>query len=266
MKSIEFIAPVEAMRGNLSGRQDLKYAENNNPAYDAPVGNKNYARNYTTRFIGSKRASDGRKIFSVRTKNAVHLTARAKKAMAVLGGAGAMFATLSRNPSSATYAALQVLYNSAVSHGDIRTWRKWCMDIFMGMLKTYESSQVVTNGTSTITIYNPWTPATTAAQITDYAPSQAVLVKFWSELADDGIYFYVNGMTGIAQYYNNISSYITDYPRLNVLGLTLEEIDATNYVKLGSAFVYDPVDDSYVTGDSTVTSNRKYETTTEAPE
>lgn len=38
MKRIEFIAPVEAMRGNLSGKQDLLYVENDNKAYEGPVG------------------------------------------------------------------------------------------------------------------------------------------------------------------------------------------------------------------------------------
>ena len=54
MKRIEFIAPVESMRGNLSGNQSLEYALNNNPAYDAPDGVQ-YARNYQPRLAPIKR-------------------------------------------------------------------------------------------------------------------------------------------------------------------------------------------------------------------
>ena len=55
MKRIEFISPVEAMRGNLSRtKQTLLYAENDNPAWDAPVDKRSYARNYQPIFVGAK--------------------------------------------------------------------------------------------------------------------------------------------------------------------------------------------------------------------
>ena len=89
MKRIEFIAPVEAMRGNLSGKQELEYPLNENPAFYAPTG-KHYATNYQPRFIGAKRASDNLKYFAIRTKSAVNMTTNSILAMAALGAAGAI--------------------------------------------------------------------------------------------------------------------------------------------------------------------------------
>lgn len=64
MKRIEFLAPVAAMRGNLTGNQVLDYPTNNGDAWVAPEGS--YATNYTTRYIGAKRAADGHTYFATR--------------------------------------------------------------------------------------------------------------------------------------------------------------------------------------------------------
>lgn len=84
MKRIEFIAPVEALRGNMSGKQTLVYALNNNPAYDAPEGLQ-YARNYKPRYIGFRRAKDGAVYFGVKRKSATKVDAASKITMAALG-------------------------------------------------------------------------------------------------------------------------------------------------------------------------------------
>lgn len=105
MKRIEFIAPVESMRGNLSGNQDLTYAENDNKAYYAPLG-KQYARNYQPRFIGAKRASDNLKYFTVRTKSAVNITLQSLKRMACMGAAGLMVALVLRDKNAIPYQRL----------------------------------------------------------------------------------------------------------------------------------------------------------------
>lgn len=89
MKRIEFIAPVEAMRGNLSGKQELKYAENENPAYEAPNGAQS-AHNYQPRFIGAKRAASGLKYFAVRTKQTAVLNGKTRMQMALTGAIAAI--------------------------------------------------------------------------------------------------------------------------------------------------------------------------------
>ena len=83
--------PIEEIRGKLAGSQKLEYAENNNPAYDSPLGKRNYARNYKTCIIACKRASDGKQYFQIKTKSAIGMTAKSKKRMAILGGAGAVY-------------------------------------------------------------------------------------------------------------------------------------------------------------------------------
>ena len=84
MRRIEFLAPVEAMRGNLSGSQKLTYPTQDNSAWEAPSDKRSYATNYNTRYIGSKRSSDGLKFFSVRTKSAVTMSPAMRMGMALL--------------------------------------------------------------------------------------------------------------------------------------------------------------------------------------
>ena len=72
------------MRGNLSGKQELKYAENENPAYEAPNGSQS-AHNYQPRFIGAKRSKDGLKYFAVRTKQTAVLNSKTRSQMGLLG-------------------------------------------------------------------------------------------------------------------------------------------------------------------------------------
>lgn len=93
MRKIEFIAPVEAMRGNMSGSQVLRYAENMNPAWDAPEGLQT-AKNYTPRYIGARRAKDGAVYFSVKRKASVMVNEESKRRQAALGCVAATVAWL----------------------------------------------------------------------------------------------------------------------------------------------------------------------------
>lgn len=65
MRSIEYIAPVASMRGNLSGDQQIKYQSEGGTAWDSAEGAA--AQNYQTRYIGNKRSKNGLlNYFSVR--------------------------------------------------------------------------------------------------------------------------------------------------------------------------------------------------------
>ena len=214
-KIIEFIAPVEAIRGNLSGAQKLLYAQNDNPAYDGPVGFKNYARNYTPRFIGAKRASDGRKYFVVRTKTANHLTAKAKHAMALMGGAGAIVGAILAAKSSAVYTGLLAQWAAIQEMGDTRSFRKFLTDYIMRMLAAKSASITITGPKPSVTIKNPWAGQ---GQTTGAAVSNTILVKFWTELASNGIVFHVSGMTGVAFAGGSFDEVCAS--QYNVLGLT----------------------------------------------
>lgn len=82
MARIRFISPVEALQGNLSGSQKLVYPTSDNKAWDSPDG-KQFARNYTPRFIGAMRAASGKTYFAVKARSAVNMTANVRRQQAI---------------------------------------------------------------------------------------------------------------------------------------------------------------------------------------
>ena len=259
MKRIEFIAPVEAMRGNLSGKQDLLYAVNDNPAYDGPVGSVNYAKNYSPRFIGAKIAKSGKKYFAVRTKSANHLTAKSKKAMALLGGTGAVVGAILAAKSGAVYTGLYACWTAAQALGDTRSLRKFASDYVREMLLSHQASRTIIIGAASVTIDNPWGKFSGAINVTI---SNTIRVKFWKELVQNGVEFTVDGTKGVAivedQFQNIIAS------NYNVLSLA---VDADTKLRFGSATgAYILYGSSYQEESDEVVSSGEYTTTTVAPE
>ena len=254
MKRIEFIAPVEAMRGNLSGKQDLLYPSNDNKAYESPVGFVNYARNYAARFIGAKIAKTGHKYFAVRTKSATHVTAKSKKAMALLGGAGALYAALLKTPAKLTTA--QSLWNYAQAHGDTRSFRAYMMDFFRQGLIQHVAAFTANVASISLSIDNPWGKFTGSL---DIQISNKIRVKFWTELVSGGFEFTVDGMKGIGcSAVGEFGELVTS--NLNVLGLS---IDTSDYVKMGNSYLLN--EDSEYVVDGAIVTNGSYTTTTTAP-
>lgn len=260
-KRIEFIAPVEAMRGNLSGRQVLEYQLNNNPAYEAPAGSTSYARNYTTRFIGAKRVSDGLKFFAVKTKTATTLSPAALQAMALLGGTGALVGSILANKSSELYANLyaQWLELRNIS-GYTDSFRKAISRAIRNALAN-KSAQITFAGPrgGAVNFNNPWVAEqqTPGAEI-----SQNILVKFWAQLANRGYNFYVNSSRGIARVGLTFEE-LVNIPQWNNLKLkevTLQEVD---YIKSGATFLQ--FNGSYVKGGDSIADNGRYTTTTVDP-
>lgn len=258
MKRIEFIAPVEAVRGNLSGRQDLRYAENNNKAYESPAGSVNYARNYTPRYIGSKIAATGAKIFSVRTKNAVNMSAKAIRAMALLGGTGAIVGAILANKSEAPYANAYAQWIELKNLGNTDSFRKTLSGWVRKGLESKSATISFTGPRPVTTIKNPWYDG---SQTTGATISQDVLVQFWTQLAPNAIIFYVNGRMGIALDEDNFSDVIGG--AYNNLGLTTETVGASDYVQYNGEFLLQG--DAYITDGDAVDSNEKYTTTSTQP-
>ena len=216
-KIIEFIAPVEAIRGNMSGRQDLRYAENDNKAFESPVGRTNYARNYTPRFIGAKIASTGKKYFAVKTKTATKINARTLKAMALLGGAGAIYSTMLRRKDLQPYIQMDRLYQYNVDQlGYTGTFRKFVMDFLRKGLAAKVENFTAQVASISLSFKNPWYDGT----MTDGATvKQDILVKFWDQLTPDAIGFAVEGSKGIAKsgmHFNDLTSYGINI--LNIIG------------------------------------------------
>lgn len=233
MKRIEFIAPVEAMRGNLSGAQDLRYAENDNKAYEGPVGSVNYARNYSPRFIGAKIAKSGKKYFTVRTKSASHLTTRAKKAMALLGGVGALYGAIVSNKSSQLYQQLYAQWLKFVEHGSTNTFRQSLSGAIRTALESGAANVTYAGPNGVIQFKNPWYDG---SMTQNAMVSQAILVKFWTELAPNGIVFSVDERKGVAVNGESFQMLIEEDVH-NILGLTQQVVGSNTYIKLGSLWV-----------------------------
>lgn len=228
MKIVEFIAPVEAIRGNMSGRQDLLYPTDDNKAYEGPVGSVNYARNYSPRFVGAKIASSGKKYFTVRTKSANHLTAKSKKAMALLGGAGALYSALLKN--SALKAQAQAVWVKAQELGDVRSFRAFMMFYIRNGIIGHVNTINLNVAGSSVSIDNPWAKVTGELNL---PVSQGVRMKFWTELKNGGIIFTIDGAVGLSLEDSPFEFIVEG--NYNVLGVTIEE----NTVRYGGLIVRD---------------------------
>lgn len=244
MKRIEFIAPVEAMRGNLSGTQkDLVYPTNDNRAYESPVGSRNYARNYQPIFVGAKRASDNLKYFAVRTKTAIGMTQLQKRTMAILGGCGAIVAAILRDKSSALYADTIAAYEYAKSNGGAHTksFREYLTWQIKGNLQAKNPACFIgaKNNQTIVAINNPW-------HSTGYGPSALSvdvtaesLAKFWTVLADNPITFHIEGRLGVAHAGDNFGDVVDG--GYNVCNLVLVTVSGQDdkAVKMTGMFVGD---------------------------
>lgn len=258
-KRIEFIAPVESIRGNMSGRQDLVYAENDNKAFEAPQGQVNYARNYTPRFVGAKRAKDGRKYFSVRTKNGVNLSVKSMKAMALLGGTGAIYAAIVnsdtlRNGVEKVYRYLVDRTQEGLSGGIPvdTTFRQYVSGVVRRALESKAATITFAGGGAVqpVNINNPWVDGGTGTVI---SIPQEVLVRFWLQLANNGKIFYVDTRKGIAQSAETFGQLVAS--NHNTLGLTND----SDTIRLGGQIVnYD--DETVATASDEIVANHKYYT------
>lgn len=251
MKRIRFIAPVEAIQGNMSGNQKLQYAEHNNPAFESPKGKRNYARNYRPSYIGAFVAGTGTKYFAVKTKTAVHLTNKSQLAMAIAGGAGAMFGSLIKDKTSALFLQAKALWiNNGISAK--QTMRKYFTNLFRQMLASKSSTISVTDVVtqSVLRFDNPWGHVGDS----NITISMDVIVKFWTELSRNGIVFTVNGEKGIAESGHEFNDVVGS--DLDVLGLSS---DSDDNVTLNGAIVKDTAGDN-VTLSSVIIANGVYHT------
>lgn len=220
-RRIQFIAPVEHMRGNLSGDQQLKYPTNDNKAYDAPTG-KQYATNYNPRYIGAYRAATGKEYFSVKTRHAVNVTAKSKNAMAILGGSAAIYAAIMNDATLA--ASAQSAYDFATSGGAYQgTIRQFIMSYLQFGLTTKQTAIRIGVGSQSFSVDNPWS---TTSQNPNIIVSTDTLVKFWGELALNGSYFKVDGLTGITIAGINFQT-LSNNTRINILGIAITDVEGT---------------------------------------
>lgn len=262
MKRITFISPIEAMQGNLSGEQDLTYA-NGVKAYDCETGTSNAANNYQPRFIGARRAKDGLKYFSVRTKSTNTLTAESKKAMALLGGMGSMVGAIFADKTSQLHLKLVDYYIQIVKgfNGGTSTtvsFRKWVSDFVYQALMVGSVVTIPSAGESdpSFSISNPWGSA--GGDYDVEVPSE-VLAKFWNQLKANGISFFVNNLQGIAITGETWATMIANSSE-NILGAAV----SGDNVKIGDEYVLTATGAAVLKTD-TIAANAKYRLSAELP-
>ena len=257
-KLIEYSDGIEAMRGSLSPRQTLVYAQDNNPAYYSPVGQRNAARNYKTNFIGMKDNATGRTRFAVRNKYAINMTSAAKQAMALLGAtAGTLSAWLQYYDTEAAHAC----YDYQIAQGLIPDWmtfRQFWFSQFRSMLSAGTLSEdVETTGGYSITIGNPFL----GPQVM-YPPKPLTFVKFFTIFNSTGFYFTIDGHTGVGDTSMTFASIIGS--QWNVLELASEAHSPRPLVMFHDRYVLDETN-TYVIVDRVPTSGQKFHTTSNPP-
>lgn len=221
MKRIEFIAPVEALRGNMSGSQTLVYAENDNPAYEAPDG-RQYARNYKPRYIGFRRAKDGAVYFGVKRKSATIVDAVSRITMASMGTLQTLKNTLKEKTikvsgiNGKVWTWMLGAYNVAVEAGEISTdlpFEKWADQQLIYMLRykidSLSFKPFPAPSQATFQVFNPYLPMDEpdAERI-----SPTIFAKFNPVLTlqNDAVVFYINGNPYVAEVDQTWMAYKTD--------------------------------------------------------
>lgn len=266
MRKIEFIAPVEAMRGNLSGNQRLTYPTQNNAAWDAPADKRSYATNYRPTYVGAKRSADGKTFFATKRRQAVKMSEAMRLQMAVLSVSSVIANIVSTNLSLIT--GLTERYKQAAPAG--WTFKHWLMDCIKEPLKT--KRHIVFAGTTLAPIFvkNPYLSTTAPSTATDISASfpSDLLSKFWMQLANDPIQFKIGSQIGVAHLNDTWSILVSQ--NYNTLGLS----EVGNYIAKDTLYVQVanteelPLDWQFSEKDDAVTpvdGNLLYRYTTDTP-
>lgn len=162
--------PIDYIRGNISGRQDLTY--DGGDAYS--VTGKVAAEGYQPRLVAKvRRLSEPNMIryYQIRTRSSVNMTATQKHYLAVMGGAGALFAGLLNSKNTQLYADCIVEWKS---RGVGQTFRKFMIGDLMKMVDGHYSA--LNYGDSIF--YNPWVDDSEQS----VPVKQSIIDKFMSEL------------------------------------------------------------------------------------
>lgn len=232
MRRIELIAPFSAARGNLSGKQTLLYPTKNNAAWESPSNKRNYATNYTARYIGAVRSRDGRSYFAVKKRSAITMSPAMRHQQALIGGAKVVCDWIMHD--GAHIQQLQALYLRSQIYRDGGSLYKY-VNAGVRYSLNLKMSGIYLNGDgsqSSLIYQNPWISSTAPGTPIAITIPADILAKFWMQLANNPFEFTVNGAIGVAHTNDIFSSVINS--AYNVLGLRM---DAQEKVKLGELFV-----------------------------
>lgn len=259
MRKIEFIAPVAAMRGNLSGKQSLVYAENDNPAFDAPEG-RQYARNYGPRFIGAKRSSDGKTYFAVKTKSAVKVSPMFRKQTALLAASSEIANICMHNLS--LIQGLTDRYKQTAPEG--WSFKRWLMSVIRDGLKSKRHFAFGGTTLPAMFVKNPYINTTAPSTATDISNDypEALLIKFWSQLANDPRTFTIVGRgQGIAHDGMTFSD-LAAAGQINIFGVGAND----GHVTIDDGEAYLLYEGSYVIPGAEIVEDGEYTVTYDTPE
>lgn len=261
-RKVSMLAPFEALTGNLSGKQVLKYANNNNPAWDAPDGQQ-YARNYTPRYIGFKRSKTGLVSFSVKTKTATLLNTASRRRMAAMAATRSFFdSTYGWGIPLTKLTQFQQNFQKAHESDPSLTQYKFAYKSIYQALVNQSPNIIIDGPISPTVVGNPYFKnAVTPMEVRD----DATWAKFFPQLAPDAIKFTVGSLTGAAHSGDDFLTLINSDPSYNTLNLTVQT--ATQYqgfvMRGGLYLCYDVEEGGEVTkfspqGGESVVANRVY--------
>lgn len=262
MRSIEFLAPVESMRGNLSGNQVLEYPTQNNRAWDAPSGKVSFARNYNTRYIGAKRSASGLKYFAVKQRHAVNNSLAARTQQAVFAAAQAYYEYIIKDITVYTEALERFRTSGATS------FRSFVVSYVADFLRAGRNMFGFVSGG--VLLRNMWKDisleTTTAVPI-----SKDLVVKFWKEISGGGV-FYVGRQMAILPAGDSVSSVldIIGYSFqgvegwYNILNFSTSTVGEIDYVKIEDAWVLNPAG-QYLKSEDNLQPGGVYKLTLTAP-
>lgn len=224
MRKIEFIAPVEAMRGNLSGNQKLTYPTQNNAAWDAPENKRSYATNYRPTYVGAKRSADGKTFFATKRRQAVKMSEAARLQMAVLSASSVIANILMYNLS--VVQGLEARYKQTAPEG--WSFKRWIMDTIKDALRNKQHFAFMGTSLGALFVKNPYlsTAAPAGGTSIDSSYPKELYAKFWMQLADSPIQFKIGSQIGVA--HNGDSWATLADAAYNTLGLS---VSAGNVIK-----------------------------------
>lgn len=155
MKRIKYIAPVDWLRGSLSGRQQLTYTEAQGRGYDVPDGTTAAAENYQPRIVAKVLRDETYSrvlYYQVRTRSSVNMSAATRLNLALMGGVGALLSSLLRSKTSPIYSAIVAACPSD------KTLRQFVSPRLRAGLAAGAANIEIATG---ITIVNPWKSSAT---------------------------------------------------------------------------------------------------------
>lgn len=148
VKRIAYIPPVDYMRGNVSGRQEIEY--NGSDAYSIPEGSAVSADNYEPRLVTRVLYLNTPvmvKSFMIRTKTTVNMTARMRMNIALMAGVGAIYAAVVSDKTS-------IIYNDCVRVCPKNTTLRSFLSPLIRTGLAAKDDKIVISGD--IIIFNPW--------------------------------------------------------------------------------------------------------------